>query len=124
MAAFTATDWVMVATGTATNRKREERIEGNRRIITCDIRATVGATMAAAGALIPAPTAAALGFRRNIDYINVIDPTLTTDGSRLVQYQKTAHQFKILSTTATANNPVVEAVGAVTGTIYIEAIGW
>jgi hypothetical protein len=76
--------------------------------------------MAAAGGRIPAPTAAALGFKRNVDNINILDANLVTDATRHVSYIKDAHQFRIFTATALKN----VASGAVTGTLYIEARGW
>lgn len=124
MAAFTATDWRVVATGTATNRNQRVWIEGNTRHITCDITATVGATVAAAGGLIPAPTATQLGFKSNIQYVQVIDERLVTTGARHVRYVKDAHQFQILTSTASSGVQTGPASGAVTGSIYVHAVGW
>lgn len=124
MAAFTATDWRMVATGTATGRNRRTWIEGPVRHIMCDITATVGATVAAAGGFVPAPTAAALGFKRNVDGIEIVDGSLVTDGSRHVLYDKGGHQFRVLTSTASSGIQTPAAAGAVTGTIYIHAWGW
>lgn len=124
MAAFTATDWRVVATGTATNRNQRVWIEGNTRHIICDITATVGATVAAAGGLIPAPTATQLGFKSHIDYVQIVDGSLVTDGSRHVLYDKTGHQFRVLTSTASSGIQTPAAAGAVTGTLFVHAVGW
>jgi hypothetical protein len=124
MAAFTATDWRVVATGTATNRNQRVWIEGNTRHIICDITATVGATVAAAGGLIPAPTATQLGFKQKVEYVQIIDENLVTTVARHVKYVKDAHQFRVLTSTASSGIQTPAAAGAVTGTLYVHAVGW
>ncbi|MHC4500722.1 MAG: hypothetical protein ACYS21_16615 [Planctomycetota bacterium] len=118
MAAFTATDWSVTVQRTW--------IAGPTRHSRCKLTATVGSTISGADALLPLPTAGKLGMKRNVDYVIITSGLLATNGDRLVDYDQVNHKLKVFSGTATVDNPIQETASAtaITGTIYIEAVGW
>lgn len=118
MAAFTATDWAVTV--------QDEWIEGAKRHTRCLLSATVGSTTSGGSAgAVPAPTYEQLGMRRNVEYIILSHDLLVTDGSRVVGYNQADHTIKVYTTTVSTVGLGELASGtAVTGTLYVEAVGW
>lgn len=117
MAAFTSTDWVVTVEDTW--------IEGKKRHTRAKLTATVGSTCPTAGT-VPLPSKGPFGMRRQLDYLIITDGNLVTDGSRIVDYRQADNRLMIFTTTASTGvqtAPLASAV-AVTGTIYVEAVGF
>lgn len=119
MAAFTATDWSVTITKTS--------IEGGRRRVFATLNATVGSTLASVG--LPLPSMGPFGMRQRLDYISVVGGSIglgTSGKNYLVDYSATNNRLNIFSGTATADNPIIAlpSATAVTGMIYVEAVGF
>lgn len=116
MADFTATDWAVTI--------QDEWIAGKKRHVVAQLTATVGSTNANEG-YVPLPSKGPFGMRKRLDYLIITDPSLTTDGSRTVEYDQANNRLLIFSATATAAAPKapLPSASAVTGTVYVEAVG-
>jgi hypothetical protein len=117
MAAFTATDWAVTI--------NDVWIEGKKRHVAAKLTATVGSTNSSAG-VVPLPSKGPFGMVQRLDYLIITDGNLVTDGTRAVDYRQADNTLAIFSTTASGSaprNPLPSAT-AVTGTIYIQAVGF
>lgn len=120
MADFTATDWAVTITKTS--------IQSGRRHVWAYLNATVGSTRSATTGL-PLPSMGPFGMVQRLDYINVIGGSIglgTAGKNYLVDYSATDNTLNVFTGTATTDNPItaLPSATAVTGILYVEAVGF
>jgi hypothetical protein len=119
MAALTATDWTVTV--------QERRIENKKKVTKCLLTLATAGSYPSGG--IPLPSFSALGLKRNLEYIMMIDANPTA--SYLSQYDVSANTIRILTDVNSDDPSLTELATTVTVgasaspyVLTVEAKGW